>query len=262
MTGADARPRTAQLEVVEQIKSYILDHRLRAGDLLPTEPELMSAIGASRSSVREAIRTLSALDIVEVRHGHGTFVGSLSLSAMIESLAFRSLLGSGTDYHVLSDVVSVRQLMEQGFAGLIIDGLDEEQRTELAGLAQQMCDLADAGKPYVEQDRAFHLLLLQPIGNELVVQLTGAFWEVQARVATTLDVSDSSWHRTAHAHVEIVDAAAARDLDRLHRAIEEHYAPVQEQIRTLAAAAAKPAHKKPARKKSAAKSGTKERAGA
>ncbi|HWC23041.1 MAG TPA: GntR family transcriptional regulator [Flexivirga sp.] len=238
MSNTDGRPRTAQLQVVEQIKSYIQDRRLKAGDPLPTEPELMSEIGASRSSVREAIRTLSALDIVEVRHGHGTFVGSLSLSAMIESLAFRSLLGSGTDYRVLSDVVSVRQLMEQGFAQMIVDGLDSRQRTSLASLAREMCELADQGKPYVEQDRAFHLLLLQPIGNELVVQLTGAFWEVQARVAKTLDVSERSWQRTAQAHVEIVDAAAAHDLERLHAAIEEHYAPVKEQIRTLAALAA------------------------
>lgn len=238
MSTTEGRPRTAQLQVVEQIKRYIVDHRLHAGDPLPTEPELMSVIGASRSSVREAIRTLSALDIVDVRHGHGTFVGALSLSAMIESLAFRSLLGTTSDYRVLSDVVSVRQLMEQGFARLIIDGLDTDQRGKLADLARQMCELADRGKPYVEQDRAFHLLLLQPVGNDLVVQLTGAFWEVQSRVGATLDVSDRSWQRTAHAHVEIVEAAAAHDLDRLHAAIEEHYAPVKEQIQRLVTLAA------------------------
>lgn len=235
MSATVSRPRSAQLEAVERIKAYILDHRLHAGDPLPTESELVEAIGLSRSSVREAIRTLAALDIVEVRHGHGTFVGRLSLSAMIESLAFRSMLDADSDYTVLSDLVSVRQLMEQGFAGLIIDAFDTTQQRRLATLAQAMCDLAERGKPYIEQDRQFHLMLLEPLGNELVVQLTGAFWEVQSRVAPTLSVTPADWLRTANAHVEIVEAAAAGDLDRLHAAIEEHYAPVKDHIRALAA---------------------------
>ncbi|MBO1754544.1 FadR/GntR family transcriptional regulator [Allobranchiibius sp. CTAmp26] len=233
MTTAVARPQSAQLQAVERIKSYILDHRLRAGDPLPTESELTAAIGASRSSVREAIRTLAALDIVEVRHGHGTFVGRLSLSAMIESLAFRSMLSNGTDYAVLADLVSIRQLMEQGFARPIIDSFTAAQEKGLGDLARQMKTLAKEGKPYIEQDRQFHLLLLEPLGNHLVVQLTGAFWEVQARVAPSLDVAPADWLRTANAHVEIVDSAAAGDLERLRNAIEEHYAPIRNHIRNL-----------------------------
>ncbi|MDE9367296.1 GntR family transcriptional regulator [Luteipulveratus sp. YIM 133132] len=231
---ASTRVRSAQHEATERIKAYILDHRLHAGDALPTEAELMTAIGASRSSVREAIKTLSALDIVEVRHGHGTFVGRLSMSAMVESLAFRSMLSSASDYTVLADLVSIREMLEQGLAGRIIDGFDAEQERGLSTLARAMHDLAELGRPYVEEDRQFHLLLLKPLGNELVVQLTGAFWEVQSRVAPSLAVTEEDWLRTADAHVEIVAAAAARDRDRLHAAIEEHYAPVKNHIRALA----------------------------
>ncbi|KNX38166.1 FadR/GntR family transcriptional regulator [Luteipulveratus halotolerans] len=234
MAAVTTRPRSAQSEVTERIKAYILDHHLHAGDAMPTEAELMEAIGASRSSVREAIKTLSALDIVEVRHGHGTFVGRLSMSAMVESLAFRSLLSSSSDYTVLADLVSVRQMLEQGLATHIIESFTPEQERGLSALAHSMRDLAEQGKPYIEQDREFHLLLLEPLGNELVVQLTGAFWEVQSRVAPSLAVTEESWLRTANAHIEIVSATAARDLDRLHAAIEEHYAPVKEHIRLLA----------------------------
>lgn len=234
MATATTRARSAQAEVTDRIKAYILDHHLHAGDAMPTEAALMEAVGASRSSVREAIKTLSALDIVEVRHGHGTFVGRLSMSAMVESLAFRSMLSSSSDYTVLSDLVSVRQMLEQGLATHIIDSFTAEQERGLATLAHAMHDLAERGKPYVEEDRQFHLLLLQPLGNELVVQLTGAFWEVQSRVAPSLAVTEESWLRTANAHIEIVAATAASDVDRLHAAIEEHYAPVKEHIRLLA----------------------------
>ena len=65
-------------------------------------------------SVREAVRTLVALDIVQVRHGHGMFVGQVSMRPMIESLVFRGLLKPGDDYRSLRDVVEVRTRPRSG----------------------------------------------------------------------------------------------------------------------------------------------------
>src|SRR5689334_8789951 len=117
--------------VTDRIKTYIIDNRLGPGDSLPTEAELCDALNASRSSLREAIKTLAALDIVEVRHGSGTFVGRLSLSSLVESLTFRSLLSPGDDVRALRDLVDVRQLFEEGMAARIIERLDE---AHVAGL--------------------------------------------------------------------------------------------------------------------------------
>lgn len=225
--------RSRNEDVVEAIKRYIMDERLRPGDPLPTENELIQAIGASRTSVREAIKRLSALDIVEVRHGHGTTVGRMSMRGLVDSLAFRGLLSTGTDGKVVSDLVDIRLMLEQGLSQAMIDSLGDVEVTYLRELAVRMRRLAMEGQPYVDEDRAFHMQLMQSIGNDLATQLTEAFWLVQARVAPSLKVTGEDWVRTADAHEAIVDAIVARDVDRLREAIAAHYAPIKEHIEDL-----------------------------
>src|SRR5690606_5735 len=90
--SADAtrsKSRMRRNTTAEQIKRLILITGLRPGDPIPTETELCQELGVSRSSVREAIRTLATLDIVEVRHGSGTVVGQMSLAPLVETLVFR-----------------------------------------------------------------------------------------------------------------------------------------------------------------------------
>ncbi|MFG3709015.1 FadR/GntR family transcriptional regulator [Micromonospora sp. NPDC047670] len=224
------RPGPRRQEVVTGIKEYILRNRLKPGDLLPTETELCEAVGASRSSVREAVKILSALDIVEVRHGHGTFVGRMSLNALVESLAFRGLLSGEEDHHVLGQVVDVRQTLEQGLAAEIIDVLDDGHRADLSALAEQMAELAAQDKDFLEIDRAFHLKLMEPLGNDLLLQLTEAFWQVQAIVAPTLRTEPEHRVITAQRHQAIVDAILGGDPAVLKAAVADHYAPIRASI--------------------------------
>lgn len=229
-----SRPVLRRDEVVSGIKDFIVRNQLKPGDPLPTEAELCEAVGASRSSVREAVKTLSALDIVDVRHGHGTYVGRMSLAALVESLAFRGLLNSEDDHLVLGQVVEVRQTIEQGLAPQVAAGLDDEQLSTLRSLATGMAEAADRGEDYLDLDRAFHLLLMEPLGNDLIQQLTGAFWEVQSIVTPTLGQEHrSALTLTASLHMAIVDAAEARDTQALQAAVAAHYAPIRELIRSV-----------------------------
>lgn len=216
--------------VADGIKQLILRQQLRPGDPLPTEAELCDEVGASRSSVREAVKTLAALDIVEVRHGHGTYVGGMSLAALVESLAFRGLLSREDDHLVLAELVEVRQTLEQGMAEQIVERLDDEHGAPLRELAEQMRERAMRGEDFIDLDRSFHLMLMEPLGNILVQQLTAAFWDVHTIVAPTLATTPENLLVTADVHRQIVDAAVAGDVHGLRTAIATHYDPVRSLI--------------------------------
>lgn len=224
-----------QREAAERIKKYILDNELQPGDELPSETELCDAVGASRSSVREAIRTLTALDIVTVRHGHGTYVGRLSLDSLVESLAFRGLLNRNDNHRVLGELVAVRQTMEQGLAAAIVDSVAEGPAglpQDLHHLVDRMATRATGGENFISEDREFHLLLLEPLGNELLTQLTAAFWDVHATVTQSIDVSDADAYETVQAHRMIAEAVESRDSAAFVDAIKAHYAPLRRHLPT------------------------------
>lgn len=212
----------------DRIKDYILGQGLRPGDLLPTEVELCEHLGVSRSNVREAIRRLATLDIVEVRHGHGTFVGNMSLDALVESLVFRGVLSPGDDLRALREVVDLRRTLDLAMAERIVDAFHGTANPDLHALVEQMVAIATGGETFPQQDRAFHTGLLARLDNSLVGQLVGAFWDVHTAVVPKLGVSVAAdLVRTARAHGDMLDAAEAGDVERFRLAVTAHYEPIR-----------------------------------
>ncbi|MFF3063129.1 FadR/GntR family transcriptional regulator [Oerskovia sp. NPDC057915] len=230
--GQGVRPPTT----TEQIKDYILRAHLRPGDLLPTEAELCSLLGVSRSNVREAIRTLAALDIVEVRHGYGTYVGQLSLKPLVEGLVFRGVLIPGDDFSALREVVEVRQALDLSMAEQIVTEMAGTSNPDLESLVAAMEHKAQKGEDFFEEDREFHSHLLAHLDNFLVAQLGTAFWDVHQVVSPKLGLpAPEQIDLTAKAHGAMLRAAEAGDADAYRAAVVAHYAPLQDALRDVAA---------------------------
>lgn len=211
----------------DRIKDLILSDGLRPGDLLPTEGELCTRLGVSRSNVREAIRKLSTLDIVDVRHGHGTYVGEMTLDALVEALVFRGVLSPGDDLDALRDVVEVRKALDHGMSEQIVDALKGTENSELKDLVDEMTALAADGRTFPQQDRAFHTGLLAKLGNSLVGQLVAAFWDVHTAVLPKLNVAVAAdLEQTARAHGLMLEAAESGDAEAFRAAITAHYEPI------------------------------------
>lgn len=221
------RSRGTGNSAVERIQDLILVEGLVPGDPMPTETALCERLGISRSSVREAMRTLASLDIVEVRHGHGTFVGQLSLSPLVDGLLFRARLDDGNDLRALREVVELRIALDLSVADQLAELYCDTTNLELEGLVEQMRDLASDGRPFPEADAAFHTALFSHLDNGLLRQLAQAFWEIHTVAVPLLELPPAEdILDTVDAHQAMLTALEAGDADAYRQAVHAHYLPL------------------------------------
>ena len=135
--------RTFVADAIRTIKDMILDGRLAPGQRLPSERALSEALEISRPTVREAIRSLQAMHILESRHGAGTFVASLSVEELLAPLQFVLSLADGGLEHLFE----VRLLLEPGAAALAA-----ERATPDAGAELRDCAARCRGNAVDDQD--------------------------------------------------------------------------------------------------------------
>jgi len=212
---------------VQRIQDLILAEGLVPGDPMPTEADLCSRLEISRSSVREAMRTLASLDIVEIRHGHGTFVGQLSLAPLVDGLLFRARLNDGNDLRALREVVELRIALDLSVADQLVEHYRSTRNPHLEGLVAEMRALAEVGEPFPRADAAFHGALLSPLPNGLLTQLAQAFWEIHTTAVPLLGIAPAEdILDTVDAHQAMLTALEAGDAAAYRDAVHAHYRPL------------------------------------
>jgi len=226
--------RTYAADVIRTIKDMILDGRLRPGQRLPPERAVSEALGVSRPTVREAIRSLQAMNILESRHGSGTYVASLSVEELLGPLQFVLALAEGG----LAHLFEVRLLLEPGAAAL---AAERAGTADVAALREciaraQAEDTANADA-LLELDTELHERIVRAAGNPLLEHLLTAISALgrQSRSYTARlpGVLDS----TIAEHEAIVDAIAAGDAAAARAAMEAHIARIRDVALAPAAAA-------------------------
>ncbi|MFD9331818.1 FadR/GntR family transcriptional regulator [Streptomyces sp. NPDC060065] len=224
-TGSRRRPeRRLSGQIQREVMQLILDRKLRAGAPLPTEVELMEDLGVSRNSVREALKALQALDIVDIRHGYGTYVGEASLTPLVDGLTFRTLARPSDDASALAEILQVREVLEEGLIRRVAGTLSEAELDRLESVVTRMETAGQEGGPFAELDREFHELLYASLGNALVPQLLGAFWTVFRRVSGIRGwTDDPAPEVTVRRHRDIVTALRAHDVEGAQRAMAFHF---------------------------------------
>ncbi|MEV5614111.1 FadR/GntR family transcriptional regulator [Streptomyces sp. NPDC052225] len=213
-------------EAIEKIKGMIVSGALRPGDRLPKESELAADLGLSRNSLREAVRALSLIRILDVRQGDGTYVTSLDPQLLLEALSFV------VDFHrddTVLEFLAVRRILEPAATALAATQIDPEQ---LDKLAAQLDDLGP--EPSVEElvaaDLDFHRGIVKASGNSVLCSLLDGLSgpTTRARIWRGLTQEDAV-SRTLHEHRAILaalrdgDAEAARSWATVHIASVEQW---------------------------------------
>lgn len=224
---AEHRPASTTQQAVEGIKKFIRNNALKPGDSLPTESELCEELGSSRSSVREAIRILTTLDIVDVRHGTGTFVSGTSLNALVQGLIFRATLDADDNLETLRNVVEIRQAIDLAIGQEIIAKLESSKLEQLSSIVDKMSAKRKQGLNFAEEDREFHQVLLSEIDNPIIRELNDTFWQVHMNVIPLRKLEEpQDFSRTVRAHQDIVDALQNNDLKKYQESVLRHYEPL------------------------------------
>ena len=223
-----ATPLTDQ--AIAKIKDLIITGEFRAGSKLPREQDLARRLGLSRSSLREAVRALTLVGVLDARVGDGTYVTSLDADLLLTGMGF---VGDLLEGPTLLEVHQVRRILEPVATGLAATRLDEEEFAELERCLQRM-DEARTTQEFIDADAEFHRIIVQAAGNatlaSLIQNLSGGM--LRARLWRSI-AEEGAIEATRQRHRDIYLALRARDSDRATAADLLHLAEGEDWLRHM-----------------------------
>lgn len=212
-------------DIVRQIQDLIADKHLVPGDRLPGERELADVLSVSRASVREALRVLDFLGVVEVRAGEGTFVATHP-PAPLDPAVYRLL----RERTFLLDVLAVRRIVEDEVVRVAASAAT---RDDFAALDQYLDrrehELAD-GRQDVAGDLLFHAMLADASGNPVLGSMMRHLNELWLRSREKTGRKETSPHRAHRFHRQILAALRRRQSGTARQVMRKHLDDMRTQI--------------------------------
>ncbi len=216
-------------EAIEKLKDMIVSGRLRPGDRLPREADLATSLGLSRSSLREAVRALSLVRILDVRQGDGTYVSSLAADSLLDALSF--IVEFHHDASVL-ELLEVRRILEPAASARAATLIDDTSLAELEKILDRSTP-DSAVEELVRNDVEFHRAIAAASGNSVLASLIESLSGPTQRARIWRGITqEGALVRTLAEHRSIFDAIRAHDPELARTWATVHIAGVEEWIRT------------------------------
>ncbi|SDS25016.1 FadR/GntR family transcriptional regulator [Microlunatus soli] len=216
-------------EAIERLKGMITSGELRPGDRLPREADLAHTLGLSRNSLREAVRALSLMRILDVRQGDGTYVASLAADSLLEALNF--IVEFHHDDSVL-DLLEVRRILEPAATAKAAARMSEDDFAQLSEVLARADDSSPV-EALVAADTEFHRRIALGSGNAMLASMIESVAGPTHRARVWRGITQyGALTRTLAEHQEILDALRRRDPELAAIRATVHVAGVEEWLRS------------------------------
>ena len=205
-----------------RVQDMIASGRLAPGSRLPSEADLAIELGASRNTVREAVRALVTAKVLDVRRGDGTYVTSLRPELLLDGIGAAAELMQGGGYQL--ELVQVRRILEPAATALAAQRIDRSGLLELEVCLLRMTEAASQDE-LVQYDAEFHAHVASASGNETLASMLKG---VSGRTVRTW-----ATERTVQQHADILRALRDGDPVLAHAAALVHVATTEDWVRRL-----------------------------
>ena len=210
-------------EIVRQVKAMIAEGRLKAGDRLPPERDLAEKFVVSRTSVREALRALESLGLVEIRPGEGTFVRQVSIDSLIEPLALLMV----SQREAIGELFEARRLLEPSLAALAAERATPEEIQEMERILEEQAKEIAAGRTGLAQDAQFHTAIGAAAHNRAITRLAHAIMDLLTQSREESLNTPGRPTRSHEDHRRVLAAIARRDAAAARKAMLDHIEAVE-----------------------------------
>ncbi len=199
--------------ISEQILKLISTGALRPGDALPPQRRLASKLGVSLSSLREALRGLAAIGVIEIKPGCGTYVCDHAVAALVKQFDWALLLQE----EETRELFEARRVIDVSVAGYAAQRATSQQVESLKALGKAMMASWQARdlQSLEQQDLQFHLAIAEAAGNALLLHLAQSLYAVVERFISIVPHTQQGLQN----HLRVLEAIAGRDPDEAQDAV-------------------------------------------